>query len=237
MQTLSLQHLVKIYRGRRVVDDVSMNVAGGHVTGLLGPNGAGKTTTFYMAVGMVAPNEGTVLLDEEDITDCPMHISAQKGVGYLPQESSVFRKLTVRDNLLAVLQMMPLSKTEQEERTTRLLEELGIAHVATPRKPGFFRAVNGGVLKLPGRLPRTRPSCCWMNPLRELIRWRWVISKKLLIILNRKESEFLISDHNVRETLSVCDTAYILSSGMVIESGPPEKIAPKRNRMQGLPWR
>lgn len=224
MRTLSLQHLVKTYRGRRVVDHVSMDVDGGRVTGLLGPNGAGKTTTFYMTVGMVTPCEGNVFLDKEDITDCPMHVRAQKGVGYLPQESSVFRKLTVKDNILAVLQLLPIPKSEQEERTARLLEELGISHVAD-QKAGVLSGGERRRLEI-SRALATAPSFMLLDePFAGIDPLAVSDIKKIINHLKSKGIGILISDHNVRETLSVCDNAYILSGGRVIESGPPEKIA------------
>lgn len=224
MPKLSLQNLVKTYRGRTVVDRVCMEVSGGRVTGLLGPNGAGKTTTFYMTVGMVAPNEGSVFLDEEDITQYPMHIRARKGVGYLPQESSVFRKLTVRDNILAILQLLPISKSRQEEQATRLLEELGISHVADSRAA----VLSGGErrrLEI-SRALATNPSFMLLDePFAGIDPIAVIDIKKIIEHLKSKGIGILISDHNVRETLSVCDDAYILSGGKVIESGPPEKIA------------
>jgi len=130
MSILSLENLVKIYNGRRVVDSVSLEVESGKVVGLLGPNGAGKTTTFYMTVGMIKPIEGKVFLDGEDITENPMYLRARKGVGYLPQESSVFKKLTVRQNVMAILEILPISRSEQEKRTDSLLDELGIKHLS-----------------------------------------------------------------------------------------------------------
>ena len=224
MPTLSLQNLVKTYRGRRVVDHVSMDVEGGRVTGLLGPNGAGKTTTFYMTVGMVAPNEGSVFLNNEDITRHPMHIRARKGVGYLPQESSVFRKLTVRDNILAVLQLFPLTRPEQEERASMLLEELGIAHVAT-QKAGVLSGGERRRLEI-SRALATDPSFMLLDePFAGIDPLAVSDIRKIIAHLKSKGIGILISDHNVRETLSVCDNAFILCGGKVIESGPPEKIA------------
>jgi lipopolysaccharide export system ATP-binding protein len=224
MQTLSLQHLVKTYRGRRVVDRVSMNVDSGRVTGLLGPNGAGKTTTFYMTVGMVAPNEGNVFLGEEDITDFPMHIRARKGVGYLPQESSVFRKLTVKDNILAILQLLPISKSEREERAAGLLEELGIAHLSG-QKAGVLSGGERRRLEI-SRALATDPSFMLLDePFAGIDPLAIADITKIIKHLKSKGIGILISDHNVRETLSVCDNAYILNGGKVIESGPPEKIA------------
>jgi len=130
MTTLSVRDLMKVYRSRKVVDNVSLSVQSGQVIGLLGPNGAGKTTTFYMTVGLVKPDGGKVFLGEQEITDYPMHIRARTGVGYLPQEASVFRKLTVRQNILAILETRPLRREERHQRTDMLLEELGITHVA-----------------------------------------------------------------------------------------------------------
>jgi lipopolysaccharide export system ATP-binding protein len=224
MPKLSLQNLVKTYRGRTVVDQVCMEVNGGRVTGLLGPNGAGKTTTFYMTVGMVVPNEGSVFLDEEDITDYPMHIRARKGVGYLPQESSVFRKLTVRDNILAILQLLPIPVSEQKETADRLLEELGISHVADSKAA----VLSGGErrrLEI-SRALATNPSFMLLDePFAGIDPIAVTDIKKIIVHLKERGIGILISDHNVRETLSVCDNAYILSGGKVIESGPPEKIA------------
>ena len=130
MTVLSLRNLGKVYGGRKVVDSVSLELSNQHVVGLLGPNGAGKTTTFYMTVGMVKPDVGKVLLNEEDMTDYPMHLRARKGVGYLPQEPSIFRKLTVKQNILAILETLAMTKEEQAERAELLLEELGIKHLA-----------------------------------------------------------------------------------------------------------
>jgi lipopolysaccharide export system ATP-binding protein len=133
MTTLSLQNLGKAYGGRNVVKEVNLNVESGDVVGLLGPNGAGKTTTFYMTVGMIKPDEGQVFLDDEEITDYPMYLRARKGVGYLPQETSIFRKLTVKQNVLAILEILPISGSEREERADMLLDELGIKHLSNQK--------------------------------------------------------------------------------------------------------
>ena len=133
MTTLHLRNLVKSYGGRHVVKSVQLNLESGDVVGLLGPNGAGKTTTFYMTVGMVKPDKGQVLLDDEDITDYPMFLRARKGVGYLPQETSIFRKLTVKQNVLAILEIFPISAAEREERAEMLLDELGIKHLSNQK--------------------------------------------------------------------------------------------------------
>lgn len=224
MQTLSLQNLVKTYSNRTVVDHVSMAINGGRVTGLLGPNGAGKTTTFYMTVGMVAPNDGKVLLNGEDITEDPMHIRARKGVGYLPQESSVFRKLTVMENILAILQLLPISKSQQEDRAARLLEELGISQLSK-QKAAVLSGGERRRLEI-SRALATDPSFMLLDePFAGVDPIAVIDIKKIIEHLKLKGIGVLISDHNVRETLSVCDNAYILSDGKVIESGPPEKIA------------
>ncbi len=224
MPTLSLRDLIKTYRGRRVVDQVCMTVDSGRVAGLLGPNGAGKTTTFYMAVGMIRPNSGRVFLDDADITDDPMHIRARKGVGYLPQEASVFRKLTVRENLLAVLQTLPMSKDRQEKRATGLLEELGIAHVAS-QKAAVLSGGERRRLEI-SRALATDPSFMLLDePFAGIDPLAVGEIKKIITHLKERGIGILISDHNVRETLSVCDNAYILSDGRVIESGSPEQIA------------
>lgn len=224
MARLKLQNLMKRYRGRQVVNSVSLDVTSGDVVGLLGPNGAGKTTTFYMIVGMVKPDGGHVFLDDENITDCPMYVRARKGVGYLPQEASIFRKLTVQDNIMAILEVFSITRAEQKERADRLLSELGIRHLAD-QKAGVLSGGERRRLEI-SRSLATEPSFILLdepfagidplavNDIRSIIRQ-----------LKDRGIGILISDHNVRETLGVCDTAYILSDGRVIESGPPEKIA------------
>jgi lipopolysaccharide export system ATP-binding protein len=233
MAILSLRNLVKIYNGRQVVNSVSIDVESGVAAGLLGPNGAGKTTTFYMAVGMVKPDGGQVFLDDEDITDYPMYLRARKGVGYLPQETSVFRKLTVKDNILAILEMIPtsdqgnekhLSKSEQNDRALLLLNELGIRHLSDHRAG----TLSGGERR---RLEITRalasdPSFILLDePFAEVDPLAVTDIKNIIGHLKKRGIGVLISDHNVRETLGVCDRAYILNNGQVIESGSPEKIA------------
>jgi lipopolysaccharide export system ATP-binding protein len=224
MATLSLNQLVKTYHGRHVVNRVSMDVVSGKVAGLLGPNGAGKTTTFYMTVGMVKPNNGRVLIDNEDITDAPMYIRARKGVGYLPQEASIFRKLSVKDNILAILELLPIEKTERENRANQLLEELGIMHLASQKSS----VLSGGErrrLEI-SRALATNPSFMLLDePFAGIDPLAVADIKKIITHLKNRGIGILISDHNVRETLSVCDEAYILNDGMVIESGTPEEIA------------
>jgi lipopolysaccharide export system ATP-binding protein len=224
MTTLSVQNLVKAYHGRKVVNSVSLDVESGEVTGLLGPNGAGKTTTFYMTVGMIKPDSGRVSLGKEEITQMPMYQRARNGLGYLPQEASVFRKLTVKQNVTAILETMSISKSEREDRAMNLLGELGIQHLCQQRAS----SLSGGERR---RLEITR--CLVTNPAFILLDEPFagidplavIDIKKIIEHLKTRNIGILISDHNVRETLEVCDKAYILSDGKVIEAGTPEKIA------------
>ncbi|MCF8053331.1 MAG: LPS export ABC transporter ATP-binding protein [Desulfobacterales bacterium] len=224
MPRLRLDSLVKIYHGRTVVDSVSLEVGNGTVVGLLGPNGAGKTTTFYMTVGMVRPDGGSVLIDEDDITAAPMYIRARKGLGYLPQEASIFRKLTVRENILAVLEMHPISASERKALTQRLIEELGIARLAAQQAS----SLSGGErrrLEI-ARALATGPSFILLDePFAGIDPLAVIDIKKIIAHLKERGIGIIISDHNVRETLEVCDEAYILSDGKIIESGAPETIA------------
>jgi len=224
MTKLTLQNLVKTYHGRRVVNSVSLSVESGDVVGLLGPNGAGKTTTFYMTVGMVKPDGGQVFLDDENITDYPMYLRARKGVGYLPQEASIFRKLTVRQNVMAILEILAISKEEQRQRADMLLDELGIKQLADQRA----NVLSGGEkrrLEI-SRSLATNPSFILLDePFAGIDPLAVNDIKNIIGHLKKRGIGILVSDHNVRETLGACDTAYILSEGKVIESGPPEKIA------------
>jgi lipopolysaccharide export system ATP-binding protein len=224
MTTLSLHHLVKIYHGRQVVNDVSLEIESGNVAGLLGPNGAGKTTTFYMTVGMIKPNGGRVCLDSEDLTQCPMYVRARKGIGYLPQEASVFRKLTVKQNIMAILEIRSISRSEQEARASSLLDELGIRHLSNQKAS----VLSGGERR---RLEITRtlatgPSFILLDePFAGIDPLAVTDIKTIIGHLKKRGIGIIISDHNVRETLEVCDKAYILSDGKIVESGTPEKIA------------
>ena len=221
---LSVRKLVKIYRSRKVVNSVDLEVESGKVVGLLGPNGAGKTTTFYMTVGMVKPDEGHVYLDDTEITDLPMYQRARRGLGYLPQESSIFRKLTVKQNVMLILESMDLSKSEREERADMLLDELGIKRLSRQKAS----VLSGGERR---RLEIAR--CLVTNPAFILLDEPFAGIDPLAVIdikniidhLKKREIGILISDHNVRETLEACDKAYILNDGQVIETGSPEKIA------------
>ncbi len=224
VSVLGLAGLGKSYFGRHVVKDVDLTVESGSVVGLLGPNGAGKTTTFYMTVGMIKPDQGRVFLDDEEITHDPMYVRARKGVGYLPQEASTFRKLTVKENVLVVLEAQPLTRTQQDERADRLLEELGIRHLSR-QKAG---SLSGGERR---RLEITRSLAS--NPIFILLDEPFSGIDPLAVIdirniishLKSRGIGILITDHNVRETLCICDRAFILNDGQVIESGPPDKIA------------
>ena len=221
---MSLRSLVKVYHGRRVVADASLSVESGQVVGLLGPNGAGKTTTFYMAVGLIQPDEGRVYLDDEDITDYPMYKRARKGVGYLPQETSVFRKLTVRENIVAVLEFFSTSREEQERRSDELLEELGIRRLKD-QKAGVLSGGERRRLEI-SRSLATNPSFILLDePFAGVDPLAVIDIKKIIEHLKKRGIGILISDHNVRETLGACDYAYILNGGEVIVAGPPEKIA------------
>jgi lipopolysaccharide export system ATP-binding protein len=223
MAQLAIENLKKNYGGRKVVNDVSMSVESGVVVGLLGPNGAGKTTTFYLTIGMVTPDSGTVRIDEEEVTRDPMYIRARKGIGYLPQETSVFRKLSVRDNLMAILETLPLSRDEMNQRADMLLEELGIPHLAKQRA----EVLSGGEkrrLEI-SRALATNPAFMLLDePFAGVDPLAVIDIKNIIKHLRTRGIGVLISDHNVRETLEVCDRAYILNEGQVIEFGPPEKI-------------
>jgi lipopolysaccharide export system ATP-binding protein len=205
------------------VDDFTIAVDEGEVFGLLGPNGAGKTTTFYMAIGLVKPDGGHIFLDGQDITGYPMHVRAQRGMGYLPQETSVFRKLSVRNNILAILELMPLSREERQQRADQLLDELGIRHLSEQTAS----VLSGGEKR---RLEITRALAT--NPVFMLLDEPFAGIDPLAVAdikaiighLKGKGIGILISDHNVRETLGVCDTAYIMVDGKVIESGTPQSI-------------
>jgi len=222
--TLSLNNLVKIYGNRQVVDSVSLKIESSVVVGLLGPNGAGKTTTFYMTIGLINPDGGQVFLNDEDITDDPMFIRARKGIGYLPQETSIFRKLTVKQNVMAILETFRMPKAKREAIAKSLLDELGIRHLS--EQPASV--LSGGERR---RLEITRalatnPSFILLDePFAGIDPLAVIDIKNIISHLKKRGIGILISDHNVRETLGACDTAYILCDGKVIESGEPERIA------------
>ncbi|RLC09111.1 MAG: LPS export ABC transporter ATP-binding protein [Deltaproteobacteria bacterium] len=224
MATLETKDLVKNYNRKRVVDDVSLKVESGNVVGLLGPNGAGKTTTFYMIVGLIRPDSGEVFLNGDNITSYPVHVRARKGIAYLPQEPSVFRKLTVEENILAILETLHISKSEQYARLKELLEELNISHLSGQRA----YALSGGErrrVEITRALVRDPSFIILDEPFAGIDPIAVVDIQNIIGQLRERGIGVLISDHNVRETLGVCDWAYILSEGVLIESGIPEAIA------------
>jgi lipopolysaccharide export system ATP-binding protein len=223
MVKLALNNLVKIYNGKTVVDDVSLEVSQGQVTGLLGPNGAGKTTTFYMTVGLIKPEKGIVTFDGEDITQYPMYLRARKGIGYLPQEPSIFKKLTVLQNIMAILELLPDKDFNLNQRAEALLNELGISRLAN-QKAGSLSGGERRRLEI-SRVLATDPLFVLLDePFAGIDPLAVIDIQKIIYQLTKKSIGVLISDHNVRETLGVCNNAYIMGQGKVIESGPPEKI-------------
>jgi lipopolysaccharide export system ATP-binding protein len=224
LKTLETVEIAKSYRGRRVVDDVSLTVRRGEIVGLLGPNGAGKTTSFYMVVGLISPDSGKVLLDGKDVTSVPMYQRANLGVSYLPQEASVFRKLSVEDNLMAILQTRRMTGRERREKMNHLIEDMGLETVR--RSKGYV--LSGGERRRveiarslaidPGFLLLDEPFS-GIDPIQVLELQR--------IILDLKNSGIgiLVTDHNVRETLSVVDRAYIINDGKIFRSGRPDDLA------------
>lgn len=224
MTTLKLENLSKRYGDRHVVKDVNLALNRGEVVGLLGPNGAGKTTTFYMTVGMIRADGGQVLLDGEPLTDAPMHLRARRGLGYLPQETSVFRKLSVEQNVLAILELLGMKRAERQARTAALLAELGIQRLARSRA-GDLSGGERRRLEI-SRALATDPSFMLLDePFAGIDPLAVIDIKGIIRHLKSKGIGVLISDHNVRETLEVCDRAYILSDGTVIEAGTPQQIA------------
>ncbi|HZI64270.1 MAG TPA: LPS export ABC transporter ATP-binding protein [Thermoanaerobaculia bacterium] len=223
-QVLSTQGLRKVYRGRAVVHDVSVAIAAGQVIGLLGPNGAGKTTTFYMVVGLVAPDEGRVHLGDEDITELPMYLRAQRGISYLPQEPSVFRRMAVEDNLRAILETLDLSHAEQERRVDRLLEDLGLTRV---RKTEGY-ALSGGERRRVeiARALAISPSFILLDePFAGIDPLAVLDIQGIVHHLRAMGIGVLITDHNVRETLKITDRAYIINNGEILRSGTPEELS------------
>ncbi len=223
MQALETKKLEKSYRGRKIVRGISLQVNQGEIVGLLGPNGAGKTTTFYMVVGLVRPDQGRVLLNGKDITKMPMYQRARNGIGYLPQEPSVFRRLTVAENLMAILETMDLAGVERKERCDQLLQELGIAHLADSKaytlSGGERRRVEiARALTLSPKFILLDEPFAGIDPL-AVQDIQGIIS-----LLKEKMIGILITDHNVRETLAITDRAYIISDGKIIEAGTASEI-------------
>jgi lipopolysaccharide export system ATP-binding protein len=221
---IETSNLRKVYKKRHVVNDVSIRVERGEVVGLLGPNGAGKTTTFYMVVGLVRPNSGDIKLDGKSISRLPMHQRARRGVGYLPQEASVFRKLTVEENILAVWQLRGVSRKDQARRLEEILEEFRITHIR--HNKGF--QLSGGERRRVeiARAVATNPSFLLLDePFAGIDPIAVGGIKDMISYLRTRNIGVLITDHNVRETLAITDRAYILSEGRVVESGDTETIA------------
>lgn len=225
MKYLAAENVTKSYGGRKVVHDVSVGLYAGEIVGLLGPNGAGKTTTFYMCVGLVAPDSGKILLTGEDISKLPMYERARRGIGYLPQEPSVFRKLTVRDNILAILETMEFeSHDARMQRASELLEELGISHVAE----SLASSLSGGERRrceIARSLARSPDFILLDEPFAGIDPKAIQDIQMIIGHLKKKGIGVLITDHNVRETLGICDRAYILVDGGVLTEGSPYEIA------------
>lgn len=228
MSTLRAEKISKQFNQRKVVDQVSINVNSGEVVGLLGPNGAGKTTSFYMTVGLIKPDSGHIFLDEQDITQSPMHVRAREGLGYLPQEPSIFRKLSVEDNILAILQTrQDLSSGQQQLLLDELLLEFGLNHL---RKQSAMALSGGERRRLEiARSLATEPRFILLDePFAGVDPISVIDIQKIIHHLCERGIGVLITDHNVRETLGTCDRAYILNNGKVITEGSAEEILEHR---------
>jgi lipopolysaccharide export system ATP-binding protein len=224
MSQLETREISKTYRGRKVVDAVSVSVDQGEVVGLLGPNGAGKTTSFYMIVGLISPDSGYILVDGNDITGLPMYQRARRGISYLPQEASVFRKLTVEENLMAILETLPMRNHERRENLDRLIEQLGLEKVR--RSQGYM--LSGGERR---RVEIARslvisPSFLLLDePFSGIDPIQVSELQRIIFDLKRSGIGILVTDHNVRETLMVTDRAYIIDNGRIFRGGSPEALA------------
>lgn len=221
------QNLVKSFNGRRVVDGVGLEVEPGEVVGLLGPNGAGKTTIFYIMVGLIGPDSGRVILGEEDITQLPMYLRARRGIAYLPQEPSVFRKLTVEENIRAIVEFLPISKEGKEARFKRLLDELGITSLAKEKA----YTLSGGErrrVEIARALVNSPTFILLDEPFSGIDPIAVAGIQDIVMGLKSKGIGVLLTDHNVREALGICDRAYIINEGKVLEAGDPAEIAESR---------
>ena len=224
MNILRAANLCKSYRNRQVVKNINIEVNQGEIVGLLGPNGAGKTTTFYMVVGLVPPEEGQVQLGREDITKLPMHIRAQKGISYLPQEPSVFRNLTVEENVVAVMETLNIPSFEGKKKARSLLRELNILHI----KNALAYSLSGGERRRVeiSRALATSPKFILLDePFAGIDPIAVNDIQSIIYQLKRKQIGILITDHNVRETLKIIDRAYIINEGEIIASGKPDEIS------------
>lgn len=221
---LRVQNLMKSYSGRKVVKDVSFEVKQGEIVGLLGPNGAGKTTSFYMTVGLIKPNDGAIFLDDKEITKFPMYKRAQSGIGYLAQEASVFRKLSIEDNILSVLQMTKLSKKEQRDKMESLIEEFGLGHIRKNRGD----LLSGGERRRTeiARALATDPSFILLDePFAGVDPVAVEDIQRIVARLTQKNIGILITDHNVQETLAITDRTYLMFEGSILKAGKPEMLA------------
>jgi lipopolysaccharide export system ATP-binding protein len=221
VHTLQTSELTKSYRGRKVVDNVSLRVKQGEVVGLLGPNGAGKTTSFYMIVGLITPDSGKVMLDDNDLTQLAMYQRARKGISYLPQEASVFRKLSVEDNLMAILQTLRLSRRERLDRMDQLIAQLGLEQV----RKGYV--LSGGERRRVeiARSLVIEPSFLLLDePFSGIDPIQVLELQKIIFDLKNSGIGILMTDHNVRETLAVTDRAYIINNGRIFRAGSPESL-------------
>ena len=221
---LKAQNLLKSYAGKAVVKDVSLNLNQGEIVGLLGPNGAGKTTSFYMIVGLIKPNSGSIFLDDREITKFPMYKRAQNGIGYLAQESSVFRKMSVEDNIHSVLQMTDLSKKEQNDKVESLLDEFGLQAIRKSRGD----LLSGGERRRTeiARALATSPSFILLDePFAGVDPLAVEDIQKIVRDLTKKNIGILITDHNVQETLAITDRTYLMFEGSILKDGKPEELA------------
>ncbi len=224
MQVLRARSLAKSFRGKKVVDDVALEVYEGEVVGLLGPNGAGKTTTFHMVVGLTRPESGSVFLNDQEITDLPMYLRARSGINYLPQEPSIFRKLTVEENVLAILETLKLKPGEKHQRLAGLLDELGLTTLAKSRA----YTLSGGERRRAEitRALVTSPSFMLLDePFAGIDPIAVRDIQKIIHHLKDREIGILVTDHNVRETLKITDRAYIMREGRIFRSGSPAELA------------
>ena len=223
MKQLETKEICKSYRGRRVVDDVSVHVKEGEVVGLLGPNGAGKTTSFYMIVGLISPDSGEILVDDENITGLPMYQRARRGISYLPQEPSIFRKLTVEENLMAILETLPIRARERRERMEQLVDQLGLETVRRSR--GYM--LSGGERRRVeiARSLLIEPSFLLLDePFSGIDPIQVLELQRIIFDLKRQGIGILVTDHNVRETMVVTDRAYIINNGRIFRAGSPEAL-------------
>jgi lipopolysaccharide export system ATP-binding protein len=224
MSTLSAQELRKQYKSRFAVKNVSLSVNSGQIVGLLGPNGAGKTTSFYMIVGLVAPDHGAIRIDDQDVTHLPIHTRARLGIGYLPQEKSIFRKLTVAENIMAILELRhDLTLAQKKEKLAQLLEEFNISHLSDV--PGI--SLSGGETRRVeiARALAIDPKFILLDePFAGVDPISVIDIKKIILHLSKRNIGVLITDHNVRETLNICEHAYIVSEGNIIAEGKPQDV-------------